>query len=70
MACSQLITREIRGRRVFSYMVGVTGREGEEEHRRKPPWEDMDHEHMAGRNNKYLGHTAGTVASPAGKKVD
>ena len=39
---------------------------GEEE----ATWGEMDCEHMARRNSKYLGYTTGEVARPAVRKVD
>lgn len=38
-------------------------KEEEQGEKRKPPQGEMDQEHMAKRNSKYLGYTAGEVAS-------
>jgi hypothetical protein len=54
----------------LSYLVeGCNGSQGRLRERRNPLWEEMDHEHMAVRNSKYLGYTAGEVARPAVRKV-
>jgi hypothetical protein len=36
----------------------------------KVPWEELYYEHMARRNSKYLGYTAGEMARPAVRKAD
>ena len=38
--------------------------------RRKLPGGEMDSEHVARRNSKYLGYTTGEVARPAVSRVD
>ena len=38
--------------------------------RRKPPGEEISHEHKARRNSKYLGYITEEVASPAVRKLD
>ena len=58
----------------MNYLVGGCKEEGgvepgREEEATMRPGEEMDHEHMARRNSKYLGDTAGEVARAAVRKV-
>jgi hypothetical protein len=51
-------------------LPGWWWREETRRRRRKPPCREMDDEHVARRNSKYLVYTTGEVARPAIRKVD
>ena len=44
--------------------------EGRDRESKRLPSEEMDHEHMARRNSKYLGYASGEVPRPAVRRVD